>query len=186
MMQKIYVYISEVSDNKTVPLPQYIDTEKITNPRVLAEKRSAYSLLYAAAKKEYGIDLDPLDITKTENGKPLHPSLCFSVSNSKGICAVALSENEVGLDIEEEISGERAVRIRKSILHPNEAPDTDITALWTKKEAVFKLLGGKVFVGPEIDTTAYYTEAKELVFGERRFKLCVASEIKSDGSIKLM
>ena len=152
----------------------------------MAEKRSAYSLLYATAKKEYGINIDPLDITKTENGKPVHPSFFFSISHSKGICAAALSEKAVGIDIEEEIRGERVERIRKSILHPNEAPDTYTTALWTKKEAVFKLKGGKVFVGSEIDTTAYHTETKELYFGERRFTLSVASKIKADTVIKIM
>lgn len=160
MIQKVRVYIREISEEYDIPLPSY--TEGITNKKVLAEKRSAYSLLLYAAKKEYGIDINISKLTKTKNGKPVYPGLHFSLSHSEGLCAVALSASEVGLDIEKRITGERADRIKKRILHPAEDPDTDVTELWTKKEAIFKLKGDRAFVGSEIDTAAYHTFTRKI------------------------
>ena len=178
MMQNISVYISEVSDNENTPLPSYIDEKRITNQRVLAEKRSAYSLLCSAVKEKYGVDLDIKRLTKTENGKPQYPGFCFSLSHSKELCAVALSDEDIGIDIEEEISKERKSRITKRILHENESPDADVTELWTKKEAIFKLTGGKTFIPSETDTTAYNTDTRELSHKGKRYVVSVASHNK--------
>ncbi len=176
MKQLVYVYISGISDDLNIPLPSYIDVKKISNQSVLAEKRSAYSLLYRAAKEVFGVDMDLSMLTKTENGKPVYPDYHFSISHSKGICAVALSKNNVGIDIEREISEERETRIRKKILHKNEAPDTDITELWTKKEAVFKLLGGKIFVPHEINISAYNTATDNIIIKGLKYTVAVASD----------
>ena len=174
MKQLVYVYISEVNGCNTA-LPSYIDEKKMTNEKVLSEKRTAYSLLYKAAKEIFDIDMDIQKLTKTENGKPVYPDFCFSLSHSKGVCAAAISKENVGVDIEEEICTERTERIRKKILHKNESPDTDITELWTKKEAVFKLKGDKIFVGCEIDTTAYHTESKFVFLNNKKYTVTAAT-----------
>ncbi len=176
MKQLVYVYISGISDDLNIHLPSYIDVKKISNQSVLAEKRSAYSLLYRAAKEFFGVDMDLSMLTKTESGKPVYPDFHFSISHSKGICAVALSKNNVGIDIEREISEERETRIKKKILHKNESPDTDITELWTKKEAVFKLTGKKIFIPHEIDTTVYNTESKKVHFDGKEHTVTVATD----------
>ncbi|MBQ4560835.1 MAG: 4'-phosphopantetheinyl transferase superfamily protein [Clostridia bacterium] len=179
MKHPVYVYISEVKKCSTA-LPSYIDEKKITNEKALSEKHTAYALLYKAAKEAFDIDMDISKLTGSENRKPVYPGLHFSLSHSKGLCAVALSKDNVGIDIEQEITGERAKRIRKNILHENESPDTDLTELWTKKEAIFKLLGGKVFIPSDIDTTMYNTESKKVNFGDREYTVTIATDNKTE------
>ena len=176
-MSVIHVYIAKIDDYKdNRVLPSYIGD--ITNKRVLDEKRAAYGLLKAA-----GVDITKC--TKTENGKPVHPDIYFSISHCKELCAVAVSSDNVGVDIEAEIDPQRAERIRQYVLHKNEDPDTDATLLWTRKEAVFKLKGDKVFIGSEIDTTAYRTQSKTLRVN-LNYTVTVASEKDFEIDLKIM
>ncbi len=176
-MSTVNVYIAIIEDYKdNTLLPSYIGD--ISNERVLREKRAAYGLLKAA-----GVDITKC--SKTENGKPIHPDICFSISHCKELCAVAVSEDNVGVDIEAEIDDDRSKRIRQRILHKNEDPDTEVTLLWTRKEAVFKLKGDKAFIGSEIDTTAYHTLSKTLR-ANSSYTVTVAAEKDFEINLKIM
>lgn len=177
-MNTVTVYISQISPSAKTELPCYIREMNITNQNVLAEKHSAYSLLCYALKQEYGIDMDISLLTKNENGKPQYPGICFSISHTKGLCIVALSEDEVGVDIEEKINTERAARIAKKVFHQNESPDADITELWTKKEAIFKLLCGKIFIASDIDMSSYNTVTRKYPYDGKEYTLSVATNKK--------
>ncbi|MBR6514655.1 MAG: 4'-phosphopantetheinyl transferase superfamily protein [Clostridia bacterium] len=183
-MNTVTVYIAKISPDVRTELPCYINTADITNPNVLAEKHSAYSLLYRGVKEEYGINMDVSLLTRSENGKPEYPDICFSISHTKGLCAVALSPCEVGVDIEEEINTQRAERIRKNVLHQNESPNADITELWTKKEAIFKLSGGKAFIASDIDTAAYNTDTYKYTYDGKSYTVSVATDGECEIKVK--
>lgn len=80
-------------------------------------------------------------IAQTQNGKPylLDAPLCFNLSHSGEITAVAVSEFEVGLDIQKR--EERNASAIQKRLTPAEQEE-DFFAVWTAKEAYVKLRGG--------------------------------------------
>ncbi|MBR3647064.1 MAG: 4'-phosphopantetheinyl transferase superfamily protein [Paludibacteraceae bacterium] len=85
-----------------------------------------------------------------EHGKPFIPNrynLQFSISHTKNAIAVALSSQPVGIDVEQIRSASPAL-IEKTMnaaeqqqIARSAHPDATFTALWTRKEAVLKLLG---------------------------------------------
>ncbi|MBQ9680634.1 MAG: 4'-phosphopantetheinyl transferase superfamily protein [Ruminococcus sp.] len=91
--------------------------------------------------------------------------ICFSVSHSGDIVAIAVDENEVGLDVEE-IPEENRLKIADRFYHPAErayvhgAQDKAraFCRIWTRKEAVLKMTGE----GISTDLTAFDTTAEPL------------------------
>lgn len=85
-----------------------------------------------------------------EYGKPYladRPDLQFSISHTKNAIAVALSGEPVGIDIEQ-IGSPSDSLIKKTMneqeqeqIAASSHPAAAFTALWTRKEAVLKLLG---------------------------------------------
>lgn len=83
-------------------------------------------------------------------GKPLlwvkgkSSPLAFSLTHSRGWAAAAVSEDTPFLGIDLEKIEHRIDAWAKDFFHPSELTDTGdafLTALWTQKEAVVKLLG---------------------------------------------
>jgi phosphopantetheinyl transferase len=88
----------------------------------------------------------PSPIFYTETRKPfinLELKSFISISHSKNYCALGVSSNEIGIDIEE--MNPRIERIAsrfvngKEMRFINEEKILDLTKLWTMKEAMFKL-----------------------------------------------
>ncbi len=90
------------------------------------------------------------------SGKPLlcvrgkHSSLPFSITHSHGyaVAAVADEVRYLGIDLEKVVH--RMEVWKKDFFHPSELSgqgDEFLTALWTQKEAVVKLLGTGLSVG---------------------------------------
>ena len=91
-----------------------------------------------------------------EHGKPYfegRDDLFFSISHCRGAVAVAIDDEEVGVDIEE--IGRYRESLEKYVLNEDECRDkaclvrtgrddekaASFIEIWTKKEAMFKLLG---------------------------------------------
>lgn len=175
----VFVYAARVDDLKDNDiLPPYIKKElkKVTNQRVSDEKRAAYSLLSRACADCFGFELDIKKCTRDKSGKPRHRDICFSVSHSHGLVAVALARIEVGCDIEKLISDQRDERISERIKTESEATIQDTTLLWTKKEAVFKFKGGESFIPREIDTPKYQTRSISLTLDGEEYRVSVAAD----------
>lgn len=81
-----------------------------------------------------------LKFLKNENGKPylLNNPLYFNLSHTKDAFAIAFSDREVGIDIE----GERKIseRLKDKYFTKREKEENEIS-VWTKKEAIIKLIG---------------------------------------------
>lgn len=99
---------------------------------------------------------ESLRFTKGTEGKPALEGIEFNVSHSSGRVAIAISHEEVGVDVE----GPREVRDRLGIAErffaPSEAAIVRATPerfldYWTAKEAVIKAVGG----GLSIDLTSF-------------------------------
>ena len=112
----------------------------------------AYLLLIHALRKE-GIFVDMPEFSYGEHGKPFlknYPNWYFNISHCKNAVCCVLSQEEVGIDIEEikEYKESLAAYVSNdselNALHNSDNQADDFYKLWTRKEAVFKLLGSGI------------------------------------------
>jgi len=109
--------------------------------------RVALKRLIAAAD---GVDFQTVEVLPCGEGKP---ALCvcgkpwpgvFSITHSRGFAVAAISKTADFLGIDLEKTEPRSDAWKTGFFHPDELTDTSdefLTALWTQKEAVVKLLG---------------------------------------------
>ena len=108
-----------------------------------------YILLIHALREE-GIFKEMPEFSYNERDKPFlknYPEWYFNISHSKTAVCCALSREEIGVDIEE--VGEYKESLAAYIcndkelesLHDSENKADDFYKLWTRKEAVFKMIG---------------------------------------------
>lgn len=105
---------------------------------------SAAELLIIYALRTFGyFPAVPLDIRTGEHGKPyILNAPHFNISHSGGIVMCAVSDKEVGVDVQEEVAPERAEKISRRFFTIEEQAETGrFTELWTKKEAYIKFTG---------------------------------------------
>ncbi len=87
-------------------------------------------------------------VTYNENGKPLLPFCCFSISHSADLVVCAVGDKPVGIDIEkrEPVKKRKTYPLfsGKESEYVNGAEDSSLAflTLWTRKEAVVKAEGG--------------------------------------------
>ncbi len=117
---------------------------------------SAWNLLYRTLQNS---KLPIAAVAFTETGKPYFPGipLYFSLSHSKGLCAVAIADVPVGVDIELCRDNLNPRLIDKSLCDAEkEVYDGDFIRFWCRKEAVAKMTGAGISGYPShIDTTKY-------------------------------
>jgi len=115
---------------------------------------AARRLLREAVKLEYALDISAYDEKKRENGKPYLEGapFCFNLSHSGEYVACALSECEVGVDIEKVRHVSEGV-MRRFVGKCTES-DEENTRLWTRYEAIGKFLGTGIPYGEISD--AYF------------------------------
>lgn len=153
-----------------IEISEYIEGTK--NASVKAERLLAYTTLLCGLKIFFDIE-DPI-IKRTKDGKPFieNSKVYFNISHSDGAVAVCLcDEGEVGVDIQSEISEERAERLNKRFftdlnikkddiqaeyyflrlsegeavlegIDLSESVDDGFTVKWAYAEALMKLQGG--------------------------------------------
>ena len=102
-------------------------------------------LLERMIKRIYG--KERFEINYNRNGKPLCDFCFFSISHSGDFAAVAVSDNQVGVDIQ--IPGGFKKREKYMLFSPAENefvnakdPENRFYTLWTRKEAYIKAEGG--------------------------------------------
>ncbi len=105
----------------------------------------------------------------TEQGKPYcksHPEIHFSISHSGDFLALAISDKEIGIDIEkirhakESLVNRVCTKNEKDEIFSNEKPDVKFTEIWTRKEAYLKALG----TGIDRELTSIDTTDEKLIF----------------------
>lgn len=98
-------------------------------------------------------------VSFSATGKPcfLDSPICFSLSHTRGLCAVAISDRPVGVDIEIRKSGYPCHLVERSLCEAEKnVYDGDFTRIWCRKEAVAKMTGEGITGYPaHIDTTGY-------------------------------
>ena len=111
-----------------------------------------YVLLIHALREE-GVFKEMPEFSYNEHDKPFlknYPGWYFNISHSKTAVCCVLSRKEMGIDIEE--VGEYKESLAAYIcndkelesLHDSENKADDFYNLWTRKEAVFKMIGSGI------------------------------------------
>ena len=102
--------------------------------------KTAHALLGWAVQRVRGVPCP--EIRRSESGKPYFDGdsgLHFSLSHTKTHVLLALSEHDVGVDIE--TRREVPERLRNRLFTVQEQREFDFFEGWTLREAVFKLTG---------------------------------------------
>ena len=117
---------------------------------------SAWNLLYMLLVNN---GYRPGVVAFTETGKPYFKDsdICFSISHSKTVCAAAVSDHPVGVDVEVIKKTYSLHLIERSLAESEKNSfDGDFTRLWCRKEAVAKMTGEGITGYPShIDTIGY-------------------------------
>lgn len=184
----VHVYVERfpfsVESEKIFPPARADEIESCSNPDVRSEKYYAWKLLEKALMRSLGLKIEELDIKRTENGKWECPACHFSLSHSGNFVAVAVSRKPVGVDVEKanearftDALAEKITTVReRELLGSMSDKRAALNALWTKKEAVFKMLGEKAFQPRNIEVSEYTTATKTIQSEDGWYYVSVASE----------
>ena len=184
------VYVALIPDtlelSPVFPPERQAEIERVNNARSKREKYAVWRLLEKALSRSLGLGIDELSFKKRRDGKWTADGIEFSLTHSKGACAVAVSSRPVGIDIENAddfisrySDGDKLRSLSRrvsTVSELKEAADPEaFLRLWTKKEAIFKLSGKGSFFPHKIDTAKTPTETR-LVCLPAAYSVSVAGE----------
>ena len=110
---------------------------------------SAWGLLYRLMEQH---DAGDRTVVFEEGGKPvfLEQGLYFSISHSRNICAAALSDQPIGIDVELCRDKYRDGLLERTLSEAEmEIFDGDFTRIWCRKEAAAKMTGEGIWGYPK-------------------------------------
>ncbi len=121
------------------------------NPK--SEEFIKKSLLRYSGKSDF-------EIKKTKNGKPYTDGVYFSLSHTNGLTVCAVSDCEVGIDVEKIRPVKNGERVIKRFLGKCEKELTDeaMLCMWTQFESRVKYFGEKIISCKKAKTEEIYTE----------------------------
>ena len=141
----------------------------------------AYLLLVYGLKKEYGI-FEELIFGFRENEKPYlrnYPEIFFNISHCKYGVVCAISQKEVGIDIEgiESYDDEVAKYISNeeeynNLIH-SKNPGVEFCKLWTVKESVLKFTGQGICTDLKSVLPNGHVTFKTLCSGDEKYVITV-------------
>ena len=103
-MRKTVVFAARLPDTylyePIYPPERQAEIEKCSNEKVKREKYFVWKLLEYAIFNTIGEPIENFNFEKNPNRKWVSDRVYFSLSHSDGVVAVALSDREVGVDIE--------------------------------------------------------------------------------------
>ena len=183
------VYVADIVEQidltNVYPSERQQEIERVNNPKLKRQKWCSWKLLEYALKHSFGLKIDQCSFVKNDNGKWSTDKCEFSMSHCDGAVAVAVSEKNVGVDIESNrsFSCERIARkilAEKEKLIYEQLSDEErhdfLLEKWTAKESLFKRDGGKVFVPEKYDTTINDVYSEKIKLKESEYQLSVASD----------
>lgn len=152
----IKIYYSDITNRKDIELsevPKNVRDFLYNYKEKKSKKLSMYSWLFLMQilYKNYGIKLEEKKIIKNQYGKPYMDGIYFNISHSNNMIAIAISDKEVGIDIESESNLKKHLDSEYYLgwLNKEEIDEFNktynklnyLTRVWTKKEAILKSKG---------------------------------------------
>ncbi len=148
------------------------------------QKIAADMLCRKMISDKCGISPDNIVFDKTESGKPfaINADIYFSLSHSSDIVVCAVSEKEIGVDIEKI----RKIRFKAAEKFATESEiayignvENRFFEIWTLKEAFFKCKG--TGLGADIKSVSFGIDGNNIICSKDGYQLCF--EEISDGYI---
>ena len=149
-IQKIYLsdQLSSVAIEEKKPIGSYLNEQLFSEEREQLNELSNdfRKIEYLGVRRLRNETSLPSPIYYSESRKPFlkkELNTFISISHSKHYCALGISSNELGIDIEE--ISPRIERIATRFMNSSEErfvseqKTLDLTKIWTMKEAMFKL-----------------------------------------------
>lgn len=187
-MVRTYVFVARIPETCDVcevyPPERSAEIFACSSERVRREKFFVWRLLERAVFELVGAPLEKLSPRKLESGRWVCNGCFFSLSHSRGVAAVAVSERDVGVDVEEICR--RADGIEHRILTDAERAELVrldaamreeyIIEKWTQKEALFKRSSESCFKPSMTETDGKDVRTWGVEYDGTRYALSVASE----------
>ncbi len=141
------------------------------------QSRAGRALLGFVLREYYNVSYENADIKRQEQGKPYFTNLplFFSISHSGGLVALAVSENDVGIDVEplRDISRQ----VGKRYLGVDTDDKKVLLREWVRRESYGKLTGEGFFHSGV--TEPLFQKEYHLKSGYNKYYLCVSSRINA-------
>ncbi len=150
------VYIAEIPDVgidavDIIPPSRKSEIESVKNASVKRQKYYVWKLLQYALDHSFGYKMSDMSFERRENGKWTSPCCFFSLSHTDTLAVAAVSDSEVGVDIEN-VSHRFRSRMEEKILTGGERAELSnieteeqrseyLIRKWTVLESVFKFSG---------------------------------------------
>ena len=163
-------YTDEAYEVHLSSLPSWRREKALQYKKLDDRKRSvlAFALLQCALREEYGVTEVP-EFVYNEFGKPSFSNLPirFSLSHCRDAVACAVSDYNIGIDVETivpynpDVARRVCTAVELEMLGQSENKDADFIKLWTIKEAISKYEGmGVSLPFADIDAKKYSTYSK--------------------------
>lgn len=151
--------LNEFSEEKQKEYLLFLDKEKKEQYNIIKNLNRKKALLLSQGflkekvSDEYNIRREELIFSVSKSGKPFclsHENIHFSVSHSGEYLAIAIGENEIGIDIEiykkppDKLIERICSANEKNLVDSSENKAEAFTEIWTKKEAYLKALGSGI------------------------------------------
>ena len=186
-------YTNEVYEKHLSSLPIWRREKALQYKKLDDRKRSVLAcfLLQRALCEEYGITEVP-EFVYNEFGKPSLPNLPvhFSISHCKDAVACAVSDHNIGIDVESivpytpDVARRVCTADELKMLEQSSNKDVEFIKLWTVKEAISKYEGmGLSLPFAEIDVSKYATDTQ--ICYEKNYCITICGERNKVDLIKL-
>lgn len=178
----IDVYVADYSRfQKAKKLPKYAKAEikSCKSKELVSQKRAVYGLLEYALKATYSKTLNVKDLSKDKRGKPILKDYFVSFSHTTSLVCVAISKQNIGVDIELIKEHKALDPLKTHILSQNESAQSsnEILAIWTQKEAIYKLDDSiEKYIPSKINVNDYKTKTARILYNQQEFFISVASK----------
>jgi len=174
-MSDVYIYLFEGSEDlhedyinfyiKLLPEKRYKKCLRYKNPNDRANCILSYFILRDALKERYSY-INYRDFRYNKQGKPYladNNDIFFSISHTKNVVAVAVSNYEVGIDVErlrdvgDDLINMIASPLEKERVLASDDSQREFFRLWTMKESYAKAYGMSVteLLKKDVETSGY-------------------------------
>ncbi len=178
-MKVYFVNVADLTDRQLEECLESMSDERKTeisrlkNPLSVKQKTAGDYLTKKAISDFCGIQPEKICIKKDLNGKPYaeNASVKFNVSHGEDLVVCAVSENDIGIDIEKirDVKFRVAERFATEEERAYIGNDTDrFFEIWTLKEAYFKCIG--TGLGADIRNVSFEIENQKIECSEKGFR----------------
>ena len=189
----VYVttFDTDVEVREVLPTIRNEAIQSCTDTLTKQQRYCVWRLLDYALRDFYGKGVEDFRFYVDDNGKwSSNNGVEFSLSHCNNVVAVAICHHFVGVDVEcvgNFVRHANSVDFAERVLTDNEQAllrevseqhQTETLArMWTRKESIFKLNGGKAFLPKSVDTTVKVAHSQLLTLNGEDYVLSVATYI---------